>query len=73
MIKERRESSSKSRFNGIFSLFLVLGGGLIISTLVYILNNLEDRAIYYVGIPGIVVGLIILWIGFNVSSREGRG
>ena len=73
MLVERRNSSTKVRFNGIFSLFLVLGGGLIISTLVYILNNLEDRAIYYVGIPGIVVGLIILWIGFNVSSREGRG
>jgi hypothetical protein len=73
MIKERRESSDKSRFNGIFSLFLVLGGGLIISTLIYILNNLEDRAIYYVGIPGIVVGLIVLWVGFNVSRREGRG
>jgi len=73
MIKERRDSSVKSRFNGIFSLFLVLGGGLIISTLIYILNNLEDRVIYCTGVPGIVVGLIILWIGFNVSRREGRG
>ena len=72
MIKNRRESSAKSRFNVIFSLFLVPGGGLIISALVYILYNLEDRAIYYAGIPGIVVGLIILWIGYNLSRREGR-
>jgi precorrin-2 methylase len=73
MLNARKEDTAKIRFSGISSIFLILGGGLIISTLIYILNNLADRAIYYVGIPGVVAGLIILWIGFNVSKRENRG
>lgn len=72
MIRERNDSSPGPRFGGIFSLFLVIGGGIIVSTLFYILKNPEDRTIYYVGIPGVVVGLIILSIGFNVSRRKGR-
>ena len=56
------------RFNGIGSLLMILGGFLIVSILFHLLNDPVDRVIYYVGIPGIVSGLVIFWIGFILSK-----
>ena len=69
LLKEGRDSSAKKLFGLIM---VILGGGLIISTLIYVLINLVDRARFSVGVPGVVVGLVIILVGVNVSRGEVR-
>jgi hypothetical protein len=65
-------SSVQNRFPGIGIFLMVIGGGTIVATMIYILNNLVDSVIYYVGIPGIILGLVVFYAGYRIAYRGVR-
>ena len=58
-------------FRLISILLIVIGGLIVVSVMLYLLFNLRDRVIFAVGIPGIVMGIILIAAGL-FSNRVRR-
>jgi hypothetical protein len=52
------------------NLFLLFGGVLIIGTIVYLLGNTTDAAVFLVAIPGILCGLLLILLYILLSKKE---
>jgi len=49
---------------------LVMGAALIIGVSIFTLTRLTDRTVFTVLVPGAVVGLVLVVVGFLWDSRE---
>ncbi|GEM_PF-3594266 len=58
-------------FRLISILLIAIGGLIVVSAMLYLLFNLQDRVIFAVGIPGIVIGLLFIAAGLY-SNRVRR-
>jgi len=57
-----------ARRPGTLSMMLtLLGGLLLVSTMLFLATHLEDRIIFSVGVPGIVAGLVLVVLGRRLS------
>lgn len=54
------------------NLFLVFGGMLLISTAVYLLQNRSDTAVYFVGVPNFVGGILLILAHQFMSKRSAQ-
>lgn len=50
--------------------FLALGGAIIAGTAVYTATHLDDRTVYTILIPGVVVGLVLVGLSTALRGRD---
>ena len=51
---------------------LVLGGVIIIASLVFAVTHLTDHVVFTVLLPGVIVGLVLIGVYVGISKRGGR-
>ncbi|MBL7135199.1 MAG: hypothetical protein ISS81_01235 [Candidatus Marinimicrobia bacterium] len=59
----------------VFSnIFLLVGCILIVATMIYLYQHLVDKAVYWIGLPGILMGivLILLYVILMKRTRENK-
>jgi hypothetical protein len=56
------------RWANLWAWLLALGGAIIVGSAVYTATHLDDRTVYTILIPGVVVGLVL--VGLSTALRR---
>jgi len=67
-----REKESKQR-TIFYNACLIAGGIIILSTFIYLIQNLEDSSIYWIGIPGVLISIpffIVYSLGMKMVNEK---
>ena len=71
LLEREHEQSRLAVFSNIF---LLIGCIFIVATMIYLYQHLVDKAVYWIGLPGILLGivLILLYVILVKRTRENK-
>jgi hypothetical protein len=65
----RWEKFNKTSEILIYNFMLFIGGLLIVLTVFKTLNNLTDKSIFYITLPGFLAGILFIWVYLTARRR----